>query len=237
MTVGRFLLVTIGLIVGLIGVALSTAGGWLLWAQMTQRDADGYFTSSTLELKADGYAVTAESIDITGTARPGGWVPDVGDLSARVSVTPAEEGSQVFVGVAAEDDLDRYLDGVAYVEATGVDGPPSQVTYRTKAGTARPAPPTEQDIWVASAQGSGRQTLEWDAQDGRWGIAVMNADASRDVAVAANAGVRATHLTPIAVALLATGALLVAGAATLLVRATRRVAPRSAASRPQVTSP
>lgn len=237
MTLGRMLLVAIGLAVGAIGVALSTAGGWLLWGQAIQRDADGYVTSPALELATDGYAVTAESIGITRTAPPGGWVPDVGELSARVSIMPADEGSQVFVGVAAQRDLDRYLDGVAHVEAMGIDGPPSQVTYRTGPGAARPAPPTEQDIWVASAQGRGAQTLEWDAQDGRWAIAVMNADASPDVAVTANAGVRATALTPIAVGLLVTGALLVAGAAVLLLRTTRQTTAEPAASRRSLTSP
>jgi hypothetical protein len=238
MNVGRMLVLAVGLIVGLAGVALATAGSGLLWAQMTHRDASGYFASPPLALQTDGYAVTAERIDITGTAPPSGWVPDIGELAARVSVAPAGEGSEVFVGVAAEDDLDRYLRDVAHVEVAGVDGPQSEVTYRTHAGAARPAPPGEQDFWVASAQGGGRQTLEWEMSDGRWAVVVMNGDASPDVTVTADAGVRVAHLTAVAVALLASGLLLVGGGAALLVAATRATASRPAVSRHHhVTSP
>jgi hypothetical protein len=233
----RMVLVGFGLIVGLIGVTLSTAGAWLLWAQGTQRDADGYYTSPPLELRSDGYAITAGSIELAGTGGPGGWTPDVGALATRVSVAPVDEGAQVFVGVAAEDDLDRYLRDAAHAEVSGVDGAPASATYRPHAGTARPAPPVDQDIWVASAQGSGRQTLEWTTRKGRWAVAVMNADASPDVEITAVGGVRAGGLTPVAGALLVTGVVLVSGAALLFVLGVRHQAPQPAVARPHVTSP
>jgi hypothetical protein len=216
MTAGKVLLLAVGLVGGLVGIVLSTAGGWLLWAQLTQRDADGYFAGPAVQLESTGYAVTTEGIDITGTARRNGWMPEIGHIAARVSVTPAGGSPQVFVGVASEEDLDRYLAGVDHAEAMEFDGLPPEVAYRSNTGESRPVAPTEQEFWVASAQGTGTQTLEWDAEPGRWAIAVMNADGSPRVAVTATGGVRAALLTPVAIALLLIGLLLVAVAAVLV---------------------
>ena len=51
-------------------------------------------------------------------------------------------------------------------------------------------PPGEQRIWVASAEGSGRQTLTWDVEGGNWSIVLMNADGSRGVEADVRIGVK-----------------------------------------------
>jgi hypothetical protein len=219
MTAGRTVLVVIGVIAGLIGVALFAAGGGLLWAQTTQRDTDGYFTSPPLDLATNGHAITAEGIRIVDEASPG-WVVRMSDMTTRVSVTPDDASAEIFVGVAPESDLDRYLAGVAHAEIVRIVGP-FDVEYRTNTGSAAPAPPADQDFWVTSARGSGTQTLEWHAQDGDWAVAILNPDASSDLAVSASAGVRTPFLTPIAVVLLLVGLAVAGVAAVPLVIAAR----------------
>ena len=73
-----------------------------------------------------------------------------------------------------------------------------------------PTAPIDTDIWVASAHGSGAQTLEWDLQSGQWSVVVMNADGSAGVSVDASAGARASWVLPVGIGLLAGGLLVVA---------------------------
>jgi hypothetical protein len=214
MTAGRTTLVIIGAIVGLVGAMVLVAGGALLWAQGTQRDADGYLTTPALELATDGYAITAEGIDLAVGARPGDWIPQPGDVAARISVTSE---LPVFIGIAAESDVDDYLAGVAHAEIATVDR--RAVTYRSAAGTAPQAPPGEQGIWVASTQGEGRQTVEWDVQQGQWAVVVMNADASAGVATTATGGAWAAFVTPLGIGLVLGGVVLGAIAAAMVVAA------------------
>jgi hypothetical protein len=142
------------------------------------------------------------------------------DMTTRVSVTPDDASAEIFVGVAPESDLDRYLAGVAHAEIVRIVGP-FDVEYRTNTGSAAPAPPADQDFWVTSARGSGTQTLEWHAQDGDWAVAILNPDASSGLAVSASAGVRTPFLTPIAVVLLLVGLAVAGVAAVPLVIAAR----------------
>ena len=73
-TVGRILLVTLGSIVALIAAGLLAAGGVALWADLTQRDDDGYLTTPTERLETESYAITSESIDLFETDTSGDWV-------------------------------------------------------------------------------------------------------------------------------------------------------------------
>ena len=82
----------------------------------------------------------------------------------------------MFVGIGADDDVDRYLGDVAHDELTGFDGDDPE--FASHEGRA-PTPPDDQDFWVAESEGSGEQALTWDAEFGRWTAVVMNADAAR----------------------------------------------------------
>ena len=82
---------------------------------------------------------------------------------------------------------------------------------------------------MAQGSGSGQQSLTWSPTEGRWGLVAMNADASRPVAVQADAGATVPALTGVAVALLVLGGLVLALGALLIAipvrRATRDVRP------------
>src|SRR5690606_9271798 len=151
-------------------------------------------------------------------APPARWLPDTPDLSLRVSVTPDDRSETTFVGIAASTDVDRYLEDAARTEVRYVTGPGWDVRQHDRSGGRPRAPPAAQDCWVASTQGDGVQTLEWDAEPGTWSVVVMNADASPQVEITATGGARVGLLGPVAWILLVVGALVTA-VAVLLFRA------------------
>lgn len=223
MTASRVALIVVGAVIGLIGLGLLVAGGGMLAAQ-TLRDADGYFTSPDFDVSSDGHAVTAEDIDLTVAADPAGWTPDVGVARARITVDPGDTEAPVFVGIAPEDAVDRYLGGVSHdeIQRTAPD-----VSYRSIEGTAQPAPPTEQTFWAESSSGTGPQTVTWDAESGRWAVVVMNADGAAGVAATTTVGIASGLIAPIGAGLVLFGLLALGGAIVLIVAASsgQQIAP------------
>ena len=80
---------------------------------------------------------------------------------ARTRSTP------IFVGVAARDDVDDYLDDTATRTLTDFDFAPFRPQYRTASGDEPPAAPTEQRSG-RRPRGHGTQTLDWDVESGGW---------------------------------------------------------------------
>jgi hypothetical protein len=90
--------------------------------------------------------------------------------------------------------------------------------YRRQGDTVEPlAPPTEQDVWVAQASGTGTQELTWSATSGRWAAIVMNADGSPGVSVTMTVGGTSGLILPLALVLTGVGAVLTAAAVVLIV--------------------
>ncbi|HSJ46084.1 MAG TPA: DUF4389 domain-containing protein [Euzebyales bacterium] len=226
MTATRVTLLVVGAIAGLIGMALVAAGLALLVFDAAGQDADGYFTSPSYELATNGYAITSEDIDLRVEAEPAAWTPDFGDVSARVTVTPDDPTSEVFVGIAPKDDVDRYLGGVNHAVISRLGDQPEDVSYGQIAGERTPQPPDTQTFWDESSVGAGEQAITWDVRSGQWAVVIMAADASAGVAVDATAGVASSLLVPIGVGLLLFGLLALGGAVTLVVAAVAGAAER-----------
>jgi hypothetical protein len=215
--VGRIVAVVLGALLVLLGAAVTTGGGALTWAHATQRDADGFFSTSAERFETTTHAITSEAIDLGTWPGRRGRVADLGDLATvRIRVSSGVE-SQVFVGIGRDDEVASYLAGVAHAEVDEVDFRPFSVSYRYVPGTDRPDPPGEQDIWVASAEGAGVQTLEWELRSGRWTVVIMNADGAAAVGVDASFAAKVTWLLPVGIGLLVGGVLLVLAGSVLLV--------------------
>lgn len=215
MSGGKIAAVIVGAIVGMVAVGLIIGGALLIWANETQRQADGFFTTDEVVLSTESHALVSEEVDLG--SRPGEWFP-----SGRLATVRIEAGSDtapVFVGIGPENEVDAYLDDVAYSTVTniGVDG--DNITYRNIPGDATPAPPGEQGFWAVSAEGADTQTIEWDLEQGRWAVVVMNADASTGVTVDASAGAQTDLLIWVAIGLLAGGLILGVIAVAVIVAA------------------
>jgi hypothetical protein len=213
---GRIVLLVIGVLLAMSAVGLMAVGSVGLWAHTFLRDDAGFLTTDTTELASDGYAITAEDIDLPATAADWGTWRD--RLDVRLTAT-STAGADVFVGVGPEDDVRAYLTDVAHDRVRTIG--PGETTYDRVQGTATPQAPGEQTFWTASQAGPGSQTLTWAAESGRWSFVIMNADGSQGVDITARAGARTDLLLPLSVAVLVGGLLLLGVAATLVVLALR----------------
>ena len=214
---GRVIAIVIGILVLLPGLGLVAGGGLLLWADGPGRNDDGYVYSSSDNFSTSGYAITSASVDLATGAD---WLPVSSALgTARIQVTGADSGADVFLGIARVADTTEYIGGVdrEIVTDLGSGSPPA---IRTGAG-APSTPPGEQDFWVAQAEGSGTQTLTWRPSAGDWTLIVMNADGSAGVSVDARVGATVPALTGLAWGLLGAGLFLVLIGVLLLVLALR----------------
>src|SRR5262245_28888878 len=219
--VGRIVLTVVGAILIVLSLVFGALGGFLTWAYATQRDSEGFFTTSSERFETLTYAITSENIDLGARPGSGGRGFDLGDLATvRFTAIPAG-GTPIFIGIGRERDVDRYMAGVAHAEISDVDLHPFRVTYRFQAGGGPPSRPGAQRFWAASAEGSGTQRFQWDLESGRWVVVLMNAAGSRGAGSDVSVGVKADWVLPLGIGLLAGFAVfLVAGAVLLVVGAT-----------------
>ena len=172
--IGGWILVGLGGLLVLVAVALVVV-------HLTQRGKDGYYTSSTAQVVAPGYAVTTEGLDISD-------LPSVAsDVVGRVRVSArSSNGQALFVGIAPQTAVNRYLAGVARSEVTDVNG--NTVKYKTHAGRAPAGTPGRESFWQSAQSGSGQVTATWKVQEGNWAIVLMNANADPRVSAAVHVG-------------------------------------------------
>jgi hypothetical protein len=219
----------IGMIVasagGLIGLGLLVGGLAIIGLYAFARDDDGFFVSDSVRLASSTYAITTEQIDLGADETE--WVPRgvLGDVRLRV------DGGRraVFIGIGPDDEVRRWLAGVPHDQLVDVEG--RTPDFLRLPGREAPAPPGRQDFWVARSEGRGDQSLTWDVEFGRWTAVVVNADASRGVAVEADVGVKIGWGIWVGVGLIVAGLALGAGAAVVIVIIGRHAASRGAGTR------
>jgi hypothetical protein len=221
-TAGRVILIVLGSIGVLFGLALLAGGGFLLWADRTQRE-DGYLTTPTERFATPTYALTRTrlEVDTDGT----GWLLN-DSWFGKVRIRGESPGAKMlFIGVGPEAAVAQYLGSVAHASVQDIDFDPFRVEYFPIAGGAPQGPPTEQRFWAASASGVGTQTLTWKVREGDWSVVLMNADGSRSVVADIDVGAKLSFLLWVAIGLLLGGVLVVGGSTALIVLAARRRQP------------
>ena len=206
---------------GLIGLALLLGGIAALALYAFGRDDDGYFTSDRKQLDSATYAITTEDIDLG--VDEADWAPD--EILGKVRVQ-VESEKPVFVGIGADEDVDRYLGDVARDELIDFHGGEPELDLRR--GRAPRGPPGVQGFWVAQSEGSGERALTWDAEFGRWTAVVMNADAARGIDVQADAGVKLGWVVWAGLGMFVVGLLMTVGAVVVILLIGRRASRDSA---------
>ena len=213
--VGRIVLLVLGSIAAIVSFALLAGGCALVVIDQTQRDDDGYLMSPSRDFSTQTYAILSEKADIDVEGAE--WAVDrfLGTIRIR-----SESERAVFLGIAPAADVDRYLLDTEHDVVTGLDN--RDPSYSHRLGGAPVSPPSEQTFWVASATGSGEQTVDWKPQAGDWRAVVMNRDAARGVAADMSIGAELDSVLWIGAALLGIGALVAAGAAIAITAGVRR---------------
>jgi hypothetical protein len=223
MSAGRVILIVLGSIGVLFGLALLAGGGFLLWADRTQRE-DGYLTTPTERFATPTYALTRTRLEVDTDGA--GWVLN-DSWFGKVRIRGESAGGKtLFMGIGPEAAVAKYLGPVAHANVEEIDVDPFRVTYLPVTGGAPQGPPTEQRFWAASTSGVGTQTLTWKVREGDWSVVLMNSDGSRGVAADIDVGAKMSFLLWVAIGVLLGGVLVTGGSTALIVLAARTRRPQ-----------
>lgn len=216
---------TVIIVAGVVSLALAAVlafGAAAIWtAKKTLADEDGFFTAPTASCKVDSYAITSESLRLdfsgAGSLTPSSVLGD-GRVMAR-----SADGSAIFVGIADSRSVDAYLDGVGHSTMLPERrfGEEPLPVCDTSDGNAPSTAPATLPIWTTYAQGSGSQTITWPFQQGDWTVVIMNADGSRDLDVAVDAGATFPGIKLVMSALLFASAILLMLGLAVVIGASR----------------
>jgi hypothetical protein len=209
---GRIVLVVLGVLAALVGLALLVGGGALVWFHQAERDGQGYFNTSTKRLSTDTYAIATDDLDL-GNDGPESLL-ESGRLG-RIRIRATSE-KPIFVAIGRASLVSGYLFGTSYARVKDVDYDGFRVTYERVAGSRRPRKPLTQDFWVASASGPGTQTVTWGLESGRWSAVLMNVDGSRSVVADVKVGAKIDWLIWVAIGLLVFGVIVLGAAVTMI---------------------
>jgi hypothetical protein len=205
-------------IASLLAVGALGVGALALWGE-NQKDERGYISTGSERFVASTHALATENLDVDLDGVEG-LVDETGLGDIRLDVA-SQTDKPVFAGIARTDDVSAYLADVSHTTVTDLDTDPFEASYSPQAGVRSPANPGSERIWAASTEGSGPQTLTWEAEDGDWSIVVMNADGSPGVAADISAGAKLPFLTEVGWIAIGGGAILLLAAATMTVLAVR----------------
>jgi hypothetical protein len=213
---GRVVALVGGSLLALVALALATAGVLVVLAHVTARDSAGFYTSATERFTSQTYALTSEGMQIGDIRGEGAdWALDALDATVRVRAS-APDGRPVFIGIAPEAAVDRYLQRSAHEEVTDVEAAPFAYDSVRRGGARPPAVPSLQGFWTATAWGRGTQALTWKPHGGRWALVVMNADVSRGVSADVSVGAKTGAVLPVGLVLLGVGVVGLIGAGGLI---------------------
>ena len=203
MSAGKVILLIFGIIVLLVSIGLIIAGSGVLWANSALTDDEGYYTTKTLQIYKDSYAVVSEPAEVDlGSA----WAWDWGRLvTFKVKASNNDSLKDVFLGVADEGALQGYLRDVEYDEVIDFEIDPDRLTYQNHPGSSEPAAPATSVIWSESAYGPGTQTLEWELESGTWVLVLMNGDGSAGIDMSVVVGAKVPWLLGVGIGLLVGG--------------------------------
>jgi len=160
----RVVLIVLGVVLLVIG-ALAAIGGGALMALFGSSDT---LSSGVQQVSTPTRALVSPAGSIQGAS---GTQTVVGSIRLGITATPTGAGHQLFLGIGPPSAVDRYLSAVSHDEATDVSVAPFHLTLARHGGTAAPAAPESQSLWVAKASGN-HPTLTWTVTSGSYFRAV-----------------------------------------------------------------
>lgn len=195
--------IIIGVITLLISFGTVVGGSMLIWADDNLTDDEGYYVTDTLRMNRPSYAIISEPAEVElGSSGVFDW----GNLATfKTEVHSVDPESSVFIGVAREDDVYRYLGNVSHDMIIDFKVDSAEFEYSSFTGNFRPNDPTEQTFWEESVYGPGNQVLKWELETGTWIFVIMNVDGSAGIDVEAEIGARVPWVLDIGIVLLVCG--------------------------------
>jgi len=179
MSAGRIVLLVFAIILILASIGLIIGGGVILAFDTGFKDYQGYYSTGSIPVESNSSAIITYPSDFEN--EPDMYWENQTYLSIRVEASNTDSSKPIFIGIARESDLDKYLEGVSYDKFEGFSSHPYTVHLTQISGTHPPSKPSSQSFWVASAVGTGTQTLNWDVVSGSYSLVLMNADGSSPI--------------------------------------------------------
>jgi hypothetical protein len=215
----RIALTITGAIASLLAVALVAGGALALWGD-SRKGGDGYLKTDTERFHSSTRALATDNLDVDlGDAD---WLAQSDDLGKIKVTAESRDGKPLFVGIARTSDVEDYLAGVPYTTVDDVEVSPFEADYTRHAGNRHPVSPEHAGIWQESSQGTGRQAIDWEIDDGDWSIVVMNADGSLGVDADVSAGANVPVLDELGWSAIGSGAFALVIGLGLIALAVRR---------------
>ena len=221
---GRIVGIVIGSLMLLVGLGLILGGGGVLVAKHVLADEQGFVSMRSAPIDQDAYAIVIPA-QIDGPP----WFWGRHAVMVRLDVTGRGANERpIFVGLADRIDADRYLAGVSVANvrdlrfAAGNPMRRPQLVADVVPGTTVPPAPATQSFWIATGTGTKTQSIVWRIEPGDYSVIVMNADASRGIAVTASIGAKAPIVTLVAAAVLGLGVIVFALGLLVVILSARR---------------
>ncbi|MDY6794032.1 MAG: hypothetical protein SWK76_01935 [Actinomycetota bacterium] len=192
------------------------AGSAVTWASQYHKDAEGFHITDPIDVRSGAYAVISGIIDIDrGASIALDWL---GMDKAKVEAESKDPSQPIFLGIAETGDIRYYLRDVEHDEVTNVDIFPSTIEYETRRGEAAPELPVEQDFWLETSSGVGKQVIEFELKEREYTVLVMKSDGSAGVDIELVFGIKSSGaVLAIGIILLAVGMGLMAGGIIMVV--------------------
>lgn len=219
MGIGKIILLILGIAGIFVAFGLLLGGGTLIWFDATAKDGEGFYTTDTIRIKRDSCALVSCPAEITVSGMlMGEW----SHLSTFRIEGSSNQPKGIFIGIAHEEDVRKYLANARYDTITELEIESSSVDYERMSGNPKIPPPTSQPFWVKAAHGVGQQHLYWELEAGAYMLVFMNEDGSPFVDISARVGAKVPSLIWIGAGVLAGGIIALAASFILIYAAVRR---------------
>lgn len=196
----RVFLVILGALAMLLGFGCAVSG----FGTYRAVDSDGYISSGPGELSTATYALVSQTLELEERSDDPGFRE--GKVRIRIRAERLD-GGEVFIGVGREDVVGAFLLGSTYARMTSIEFDPLSYDENIVPGTQPARAPGGSSAWLASISGPGEQELDWRVRGGEHAFVVMNADASRGVAVRADLAVKLPYVRGFGIAFMVIGTL------------------------------
>jgi hypothetical protein len=214
MKAGRIILMVFGILIVITSFGLLISGGIITALQNNFRDANGFYSTNRIEVESKSTAIVTEPAEIN---TDGVWIRTHNLATLKIEATNIQPDKPVFIGIARTSAITDYLEGISYSETRDIYAERDRLMFHTYQGLDHAPAPTQQHFWVASASGTGSQTLEWDVTSGRYSVVLMNADGSSPIDADVSLGVKVPAVfNAVGTVLLVTGGVLLVGGSIMI---------------------
>jgi len=188
MKAGRIVLLVFGILFVITSFGLLIGGSVLLTLENSFKDSQGFISTHNIEVTAKSAAVVTGPADFRMDTVV--WSRPRNLATVKIVATEVDPKKQVFIGIARTSAINSYLDGISYSETRDFSVHSDTLRLNTFQGANAAPAPTTQNFWVASVNGSGTQTLQWDITEGRYSVVLMNADGSSPIDADVSVGIK-----------------------------------------------